>query len=130
MSFLKTAWQLNQAKGEDLSIIDRLRGTVGGYEKARPYKKIHASEVTKDNFCPRKVALMDLSGKKLRDEFISTALKATFDVGNAISEVYRTNWAAQWTYGHWECRRCGEVKTFCTKPKSIDLICKHDWKFD
>lgn len=129
MHFLQKAKQI--AAAPKYSIIQRLRMTVGGHEKPRPHTKIHASAVTKTDFCARQVALIDLTKPKIPDEYIPTALQTTFDIGNALGDLFRENWAASWTYGHWECARCDEQRSFCTRPSTHG--CKsprgHRWEY-
>jgi hypothetical protein len=101
------------------SIIDVLVKNMGGYQKARSHKTVHASDITKPDFCPRKLALLDITGKDKKDEYISTALQATFDLGNAVSDLFREQWAGQAAHGFWQCPSCGWLSPFGTKPSHI-----------
>ena len=111
-----------EALKEKQTIIQRLMKDVAGYEKARSHKTVHASDITRDAFCPRQTALLDLSGLTKKDEYINTAQRVTYDVGNVMSDLFREKWAAKWTYGNWRCARCGECRTFCLKPSGV--MCK------
>lgn len=112
---------LSKAKSEafqpKLSLVDKLKKSIGGFENPRGFHKIHASSVTKEDFCPRKVALMDVAKVKEKQVYINTALRVTFDVGEATGDLFRERWAADWCYGNWICIRCGAQTTFTTKPK-------------
>jgi hypothetical protein len=99
-----------------MSIIHRLKTNVGGYQKSRGYTVVHASDVTKPNFCPRHIALLDVLKKKAPDEYISSALQATFDVGNATARLVTDHWLGEYAVGNWVCESCGEQRSFCKKP--------------
>lgn len=117
---------MNKVASEKLaptkSIIGILRQNLRGYRKARSHETVHASDITKEDFCPRQVALLHLHEKEKKDEFIGTALQATFDIGNAVGDMVPEQWAGDAAIGNWECLRCGDRATFTTKPKKV---CKH-----
>lgn len=98
------------------SIIHRIKMNVGGLRPPRSRAVVHASDVTKSNFCPRQWALMDLLKVKQKDEFLSTALEATFDIGTTSAEVLINKWLGDSAIGHWKCKTCGDQRTFCSKP--------------
>lgn len=103
-----------------VSIIPLIHERVAGYEKARSIKIIHASEVTKDEdeaFCPRQYALMDLTKKKGKDRFISTALRITFDVGRNTQKMFNEKWLKDKMVGDWQCSSCKSERSMCKKPK-------------
>lgn len=106
-------------------VIDILRGNMGGSTPARDHKVVHASDITKSSFCPRKLALMDLLDVKLKNEYISTALQATFDIGRATAKLVVEEWMTPYAIGNWKCIRCGDQRTMCSKPESS---CKHGGK--
>ncbi len=108
-------------------IIDILRKNMGGWEKARDHTEVHASDVTKDGFCPKQLALLDITGKKKKDQYVSTALRATFDVGNDISDLVRERWLGQSAQGFWKCRRCSHKSAFGIKPSTK---CTHGGQCD
>lgn len=129
MSWLKHAVALSASP--KASIISRIKEQLGGPTPPRGYKHIHASAVTKVNFCPRHVALLDLTQKKLKDEYIPTAMAATFDVGNATSDLIREHWLGPYSIGNWECRSCGEKRTFCSKPgKGCKKLGRCNWRYE
>ena len=110
VTFLKDAAQ--DAFGPKKSIIDILCKELGGYQPARSHETVHASDITKCDFCPRQTALLTVLKAKKKDEYISTALQVTFDAGNAMSDLFREKWAGQHVYGNWSCKRCNSTVTF------------------
>lgn len=119
--------KINHAYSPKASILDVLKENLEGYRKARDHTTVHASDVTKPDFCARRLALLDLTGKKKKDEFISMALAATFDIGNATSDLIRERWAGDSAHGFWECRRCEYRSPFGKKPNHT---CKNGGKCD
>jgi hypothetical protein len=107
---------LSKAKTPDKGIIDILLANMGGWEKARDHNTVHASDLTKPDFCPKQLALLKITGKNKKDMYVATALRATFDVGNSISDLVREQWLGKHAHGYWECRSCGTTSTFGIKP--------------
>jgi hypothetical protein len=97
---------ISKAAAPQKSLIDILRKNLGGWEKARDTGKVHASDVTKPGFCPKQLALMKITGKKKKDMYVNTALRATFDVGNVTSDLLRENWLGDAAHGFWRCQTC------------------------
>jgi hypothetical protein len=101
------------------SIITVLRKKLGGYEEGRKRDVVHASDITKPDFCPRHEAFLDFAGtEKGQGQFIPTALRVTFDMGKALEKVLIENWAGDTVVGNWACRRCQAQRSMCTKPKN------------
>jgi hypothetical protein len=113
---------MNKAVQESLapkkSVIDVLKKNLEGWKPARDHSVVHASDITKEDFCPRRLALLHSTGKKLKDEYISAALQATFDVGNATGDMVAEVWGGNEAIGNWECIRCAQRGTFCSKPQT------------
>lgn len=132
VTFLKSLVQ--ESLGPKKSIIEVLRKNMGGYQPARSHETIHASDITKDDFCPRQTALLTLLNEKKKDEYLSTALRATFDNGNALGQLFCEQWAGQSIVGTWKCRRCGATSTFTKKP--VEHLCdantntECDWMYE
>ena len=126
VTFLKAAAQ--EALGPKKSIIDIMRKELGGYQPARSHETVHASDLTKDHFCPRQTALLTILKAKKKDEYINTALQVTFDAGNVMSDLFREKWAGQHVYGNWRCKCCNSTVTFKQKP--INVPCKMGGKCD
>lgn len=97
---------------KEQSVISLLINEVGGYEKARDPKYVHASDLTKDHFCPRAVALHRIVNKPLKSSYVSAALRATFDVGNATADLVANQWLRGKAWGTWVCTRCFHVQGF------------------
>lgn len=109
------------------TIIDVLKSNLGGWKPARSHLTTHASDITKEGFCPRQTCLLILTGKDKKDEYINTALQATFDVGNATGDIVVERWAGDSMVGNWECRKCLHRATFVHKPS---MACKTGGRCD
>lgn len=85
-----------------------LNACVGGYESARSKKQIHASDLTKDKeYCPREHRLMELLEVKYQNQYISTALRVTFDDGVDKQRRINNDYLKDRMVGPWLCIRCG-----------------------
>jgi hypothetical protein len=113
------------------TIIDILRKNIGGVVPQRSHATLHASDLSKEDFCPRKIALFDLLKMTTPDEVLSTELAVTFDVGNATADLFKEKWAGQEIVGHWQCRRCLGVAWFSRKPPAAECPCggDHDLRY-
>lgn len=129
MSWLKTA-TLN-AQTPKVGVIDALRQNMGGYQLARSIEVLHASDTTKPGFCPRHLALLMLHEQTKKDEYIGTALQATFDVGKLTAAVLVEKWMGQKAVGNWSCERCGSQVTMQAKPNTpcSSKYGSHRWEY-
>lgn len=116
MSWLKSI-SVN-ASAPKYGVLDLLRKSMGGYRPARSHKTVHASDITKDGFCPRRLALMDKLEVDQKPEYISTALAATFDIGTMTAKLVVENWLTPYAIGNWKCLKCDSQRTMCSKPES------------
>lgn len=79
---------------------------------------LHASSLTQEDFCPRRVALLRATKKKLPPEYIDGCLRVTFDMGRAVQDVLNNQWLRDIMYGQWRCHTCGVDKVgFAPKSK-------------
>jgi hypothetical protein len=123
MNFMTKA--LNAAFGPKTTIIGQLRENLSGKVPARSHEQVHASDLTKPDFCPREVALLHATKGKRKDQFVDTALKVTFDIGNMTSDLIREKWLAGQAVGDWWCSRCGAKRAFCKLPPDTDQTSPH-----
>jgi len=79
-------------------------------------KVLHASDVTRTDFCPRRWAFFDLLGKDPPMETVSTALDVTFRMGTVTEHVLVEEWAGDAVVGNWCCRWCGDKRSMVPKP--------------
>jgi hypothetical protein len=114
MSWLRQA--IHQATRPKESIIGVLKQQLGGPQAGRSMKVLHASDITKPDFCPRRWAFFDIFGKSAPDEFVSTAMDVTYRMGNATEQLLIEEWAGQAVIGTWRCRYCGYHKSMVPKP--------------
>jgi len=111
-----------------ISIKRLIHERLSGFREARGYKRIHASDVTKPEYCPREVRLMDVLNVKAKDEFIGTALAITFDHGEENNSMVADRWLRDLAVGDWLCKECGHLHLFtkvphtCVKCNSRSLV--------
>ena len=123
--------QVSKAKEPhpDASLIRLLVKDMAGYEPARSVKTTHASDVTKDDFCPRKVCLLLAHETKPKDQYINAALRATFDVGNATASLVTDKWLRNRAIGNWECQSCLSMMTLQKLPGPCSQCGKNNWAY-
>jgi len=114
------------------TVIGLLRERLNKVEPARQWDVIHASELTKDRFCPREVAITQLLGMKRPAGKLSMALAATFGIGCATADMVREDWLGDHAYGNWRCLRCKMRRVFEPHPeeKTTEVPCYHVWKYE
>lgn len=77
--------------------------------KARHHRKVHASDLDPArSWCPREVALLEVSGRTRPDEFLPTCRQVTFSMGYAASDLLERFTPEEVVWGAWKCRACGE----------------------
>ena len=76
MKFLKKE---KEKKRKSLKLL--LHKSIAKNHKARSNKILHASDLTKDDFCAREFALYRKLEKQPPDQFVGTSLRLTFDYG-------------------------------------------------
>lgn len=128
VNFLVAAVQ--EHKAPKVSLISLLKANLGGWQPARPHKTIHASSLTRVGFCPREVALLDITEKLPKREYIPTALAATFDMGNAVADLVREQWLGDAAFGNWRCRQCGKTAIRCTRPELCHGNGPSTWQYE
>jgi rubrerythrin len=95
----------------------------------RSHKQVHASDVTKEDWCPRQFALMDKLKMERPPRFIPAGLKATFDVGNLTSDLMREEWLGDGSVGHWRCIYCFHLHELTAKPKQCVACGSKQYKY-
>jgi hypothetical protein len=114
MSWLKAA--VHQSNKPKHSVVGVLRANLGGPRKGRSREVLHASDVTKTDFCPRQWALLDIKDVPASTEYVTVALDATFQMGLATERQLIEHWGDGFVYGNWRCRLCGEYRSHTKKP--------------
>ncbi len=95
-------------------------------EDHRGIGNIHASEVTKEDFCPRFYALVDKTEMKLPGGWVSTSEQVTFHIGRVLQDSI-VGWFADMdkAVGHWKCLGCNRLHEFQKRPfKCEKCACK------
>lgn len=122
-----------QASKPKESVIGVLKKNLGGVREGRDRSEVHASDITKPDFCPRKWAFNDLMKVKQTPQFIPLALQTTFDMGCMTAKLLIEEWLGDAAVGNWVCLRCGEQRTMCSKPKGQcslpGMIKDHIWEY-
>jgi hypothetical protein len=118
MQFL-TAEVAKAAKSKSLKAA--LHKQLSGPQPARSLKRIHASAVTKNDFCGRFYALSDLVNHQQKDEWLSTSESVTYHLGRVLQDSI-VNWLADagLAVGHWRCLSCNWTHVFCRRPVSCE----------
>lgn len=133
IKYLKSVLEEKAQKSVEKSLVHLLVKNMGKYYPERSHKVVHASDVTKDDFCPRQYRLMDAHQVTRPDSYISAALRATFDLGRLTADILVTQWADSFVWGKWRCTTCKETVEFGPKPEptqcasGANLLC--DWKY-
>ena len=117
---------IHQSTKPKWSIIGVLKQQLGGMQPERSMKVLHASDITKTNFCPRKWAFFDLFEKDPQPQMVSTALDVTYRMGSVIESLLVEEWAGEYVIGNWRCRYCGQSKSMAPKPE--EAWCNPDRK--
>lgn len=124
MKFIKQAIKL-----PDNSLSKVIKENMQGMERHRGFKHIHASDLTKPDFCPREVCLVREHDIPLKKEYIDCARRLTFDVGNATAQLIAERWAGQSAIGNWVCRSCGTSRTFTRHPEKCKCSPYSSWEY-
>lgn len=114
MLFKKAVAESNDRQG---SLAYHLHRHLSGTEPARSHAKIHASDLTRDPFCPRRYALLDLTGIEPKGQAVSTADAVTWRLGRAYAAAV-VSWAAElgMAVGDWQCVACAAFTRFSKRP--------------
>mgnify|MGYP000846838681 CR=1 FL=1 len=126
MNFIKQILEVQETK---LDLIAMLQERLTKTEEPRPFSDLRASMLTGEvEFCPREVALADITGASPKPKYIPAALRATFDVGLATEQTVVEKWLYDVAVGHWECMRCGFTTDFTKRPMKC-VACGGSWFF-
>lgn len=90
-------------------------------EPERSTRTMHASEVTKEGFCPRYYALMDTTDTAPPARWVTTSDQVTWRIGRVLQDAV-VEWCAEMgrVIGHWACLGCGKVHEFQARPTKCD----------
>jgi hypothetical protein len=127
---LKASINANKPK---YSIVGRLLENLGGKRPGRSRSTIHASDITKPDFCPRAWAFGDIEGKTATPEYLAPAMEATFNLGLMTAKTLIEQWAGDYAIGNWICIRCGEQRVMVSKPNTHpgchNSLVPHIWEY-
>ena len=90
-----------------------------GKTPGRSIDTIHASDVTKSDFCARRVAIMRDGNVKPYPESLGTCQRVVFRIGRDLERSVQM-WFANLGFlmGNWRCGSCATLHCFCLKPKA------------
>jgi hypothetical protein len=125
MSWLKNA--IHQAIKPKHSVIGVLKQQLGGMEPGRSMDVVHASDVTKPEFCPRQWALFDLFDKDPSQDFVPTAMDVTYRLGTETERLLVEDWGGESVIGNWICRHCQVTRSMSPHPEGRCASGKHHW---
>lgn len=117
------------AQKKGVSIEDILRDNLAKPTLKRGYEFIHASDLTKSDYCPRKVVLWREHGGKRKYEKINATLAMTFKMGNAVADLITNDLGGDSVWGHWKCAHCQTVKEYTFKPEPCGCDPDAWWKY-
>ena len=114
MNFVKTMLEGDQGK-HSLKVL--LHRQLARMEPPRSMATLHASEVTKSEFCARRSAIMLASGVRAGDEYLSGSMAMTFQIGRDVQDhIVSAAADAGIAVGHWRCVACNRLHEFCKRP--------------
>lgn len=118
---------------KQVSVKNLIHSRLAGYEAPRSNERLHASDLMKDKeFCPREHAFLRMGVAKKKAEFISTALRLTFDLGRFYESQIREVYLRDIVVGYWACGICSHPHpTFGKEPKIKCPQCGwgHKWEY-
>lgn len=121
---------IHQVTKPKQSVIGVLKQQLGGPRPGRSMDVLHASDVTKPDFCPRKWAFFDIFDKQPPTEMISAALDVTFRMGQYAEMLVVEEWGGQAVIGNWRCRYCSEQRSMVPKPEGwCHAEQRHWWQY-
>jgi len=100
------------------SLLAYIHSTISGYSPGRSFDIIHASDVTKPEFCARRRALQIIEQDKPNDEFLTTCQRKVFDEGRLYESHLRETWCGDIAVGDWICGWCNYEHLAVRKPGS------------
>lgn len=123
-------------KGPEDTLQYHLHKALSSKQKARPTKRVHASEMWKEDmygvsgeFCPREYALLDILKRRRPDEYIKTCMQLVFHFGNHVADIVIHALADKGkAIGNWQCAHCETIYKFQKRPKNCGE-CEHT-RFD
>ena len=128
ISFVKT---LAQQLTKEQSLVDLLHKELTVVRPARSFDKIRASQLTATpEFCPREIALLDITKKPLKPQHLGVSQNVTFDQGLSLQYFVLHKWLKNYVVGDWQCQVCFTIVPLCLYPKEPCPSCNRKvWKY-
>lgn len=112
-----------------ITIQEILRSNLRVPQNRRGYNNIHASDLTKPDYCPRKVVLWREAGGPTSVEMLPAELAMTFKMGNITADLITNDLGGDAVWGDWRCSMCKRVVTACRKPETCGCHPDAWWKY-
>lgn len=112
------------APTDDLKYL--LHKYLTGFDQHRGYRRIHASEMTKEGgICPRLYALADVVEFELPERAMTTSEEVTFEIGRMVQDKV-VHWYSDMgkAISNWKCLSCETVVEFSPRPDACKCGCK------
>jgi hypothetical protein len=106
-----------------------LHEVMSGMSSKHDYEEVHASDLTKEEFCPREFSLLTVLEGKRRQQFVSTSLRYTFDMGIMLAQLMCEVWARNIVIGNWVCLGCGNTLEFCKAPSRCQKCGSREFRY-
>jgi hypothetical protein len=91
---------------------------------------LHASSITDSNgFCPREHVLVSLTDTAPSSQSISTSLRLTFDIGNAVQGIL-SSYLTDLLWGTWACTHCGHQEHYQSLPDWCTQCGVQEWRYE
>lgn len=122
MKFVKKKVVKKSNRPENNRLKYLLHKSIAKWVPQRSIDVLHASDMTKKEFCPARVALMKKNKVKPSNEFISTSMRVTFDYGRYLEESV-VGYLGDSVIGDWECH-AGHKSSLVKRPEE----CQYDYE--
>lgn len=117
MKSVKFLKKLKEVVGEVPPLSSMLHAHLRTQDMDRPYERIHASDLTKEDYCPRRTALKIKTNAPRGSRWLSTSENVTFDMGRKLQDSV-VHWFSDMkaAYADWKCDSCGHMHQFVIRP--------------
>lgn len=113
---------------KESSVISLLVDHLSVPRKDRSAHEVHASDLTKDDWCPRATAVYRLTNTQPKTRYLPVALRVTFDNGNAMASIIINKYLPGRARGGWECLKCSTYHVG-KRPAPESPLCHHIWRY-
>jgi hypothetical protein len=129
MDFLKNMTP-EGTPGSD-TLIYALHKLAARKDPHRSFVNTHASDVTKEDWCPKRVALLLKHNVQPEGIWATAVDRMVWALGVATGDII-VDWLARddLVMGNWRCLHCGELRPFTTRPKQCSECRSNNWGYE